>query len=127
MMCLTFAVYSFQVTLDPLQSLQFTETESAPELFYIPFVDFFIKSLHFFGKFIANTTNLDNDQPLFHRWDISFDSRTVESREDAGAQFPMMLARMKEQIRHVPLALYFKIIFRLTARAFELALTFSFN
>ena len=55
MMCLISAVYSFQVALDPLQSSQFTEKESAFEVCYVPFVYFFIKSLHFYGKFIANT------------------------------------------------------------------------
>ena len=73
-MCLTFAVYSFQVTLDPLQSWQFTETESTLELYYIPVVDFFIKSLHFFGKFIAKKTNLENNTPAFYR-DYIFQSK----------------------------------------------------
>ena len=40
MMCLTFGVYSFQVTLGPLT---ITETESAFEVCYMPFVDFFIR------------------------------------------------------------------------------------
>ena len=51
-MCLTLVACSFQATTFSI--LTITETESALELCYISFVDFFIKSLHFFGKFIPN-------------------------------------------------------------------------
>ena len=64
MMCLTFGVYSSQVTLGPLT---ITETESAFEVCYIPFVDFFIRGLHFVATFIANTIILDKNHPVLRR------------------------------------------------------------
>ena len=66
MMCLTFGVYSFQVTLGPLT---ITETESAFEVCYIPFVayDFFMRGLHFVGTFITNTMILDENRLVLRR------------------------------------------------------------
>ena len=64
MMCLTFTAYNFQVTLNPLQSSQVIEKESALKLCYIPFNDFFTKSLHFCGKLIFRQQSASF--PSFH-------------------------------------------------------------
>ena len=61
----------FSRTLNPLQSWQNKETQSTLEVCCISFVHFFTKSLHFYGKFIANTTILDKNQPVFLRSDTS--------------------------------------------------------
>ena len=91
-------------------------------------VDFFIKNLHFFGKFIANTASLDNNRPVSDRYD-NFRSVLVmlKAEKALGPNFPWCFAGVKQHIRHVLLALSFKITFRLTVRAFKLALTFSFD
>ena len=64
-------------------------TESTLELCYIPVVDFVIKSLHFFGKFMEKTTNLENNRPALCR-DYIFQSilARLKAEETLGANFP---------------------------------------